>query len=556
MTAESENPFDVIVIGAGVNGTGVARDAAMRGLRTLLIEKRDISSGATGTCSGMIHGGLRYLLNDVKVTKLSCADSGYIQKLAPHMLFRIPFMMAVPRDHAVAKTYLELMEVFIEVYDRYQPLKNGQPHCRLTPEEAASLEPGLRKDIVGAITFDEWGIDPFRLCVANAKSAEEHGATVKTYCEVLELLRGEGGAVEGVRCRDTITGQRTTYMGRVVVNSTGPWSMAFSQKAGVEVKLRPAKGIHLVYGRRLSNIAIVASAVDGRQLFLCPHQKGAILGTTDDDYYGDLDNVTITEDDVQYLLQGMETIFPDIRRHRIIRAMAGVRPTLYEEHKYEDNLTREHMVFDHEKRDGVKGLLSLAGGKLASYRLMSQDCTDAVCAKLGKNAECRTHLEPLPGGDCALDAEALSREFGVPEFAVNRMLFRHGSRAMQILDMIKHDARTGDLVCKCDPVTEAELRYSIRNEWVRKASDLRRRNRLACGPCQGSRCAIKAAAVMASELTLSADEMYAQAFDLLGDRWKGIKPVLGGVQMQQEEMRMRSLFGVGRLQELQRQEKW
>jgi glycerol-3-phosphate dehydrogenase len=541
--------YDLIVIGGGVNGTGVARDAAMRGLSVLLLEKRDICSGATGTCSGMIHGGARYLLHDLKVTKLSCLDSGYIQRIAPHLLFRIPFLTPVPAGRAFARQYLELMEIYFEAYDRYQPLKNGKPHTRLSAEEALALEPGLGRDIVGAVTFDEWGIDPFRLCVENAKSAAEHGAVVRTHSEVTDLIRVDG-AVAGAKCRDRLSGERAELRARLVVNTTGPWAMAFSKRNGVEVRLRPAKGVHLVYGHRLSNWAIVAAAVDGRQLFICPHQKGTILGTTDDDYYGDLDNVTATEDDVQYLLQGAESIFPGIRRHRAIRTMAGVRPTLFEDNKYEDNLTREHAVFDHETREGVRGLLSMAGGKLASYRLMSEELTDLACAKLGVRAACRTHAEPLPGGDETPDSGELAREFGVEAFVVERLVYRHGSRARRVLDIIRSEPRQAELVCRCDPVTEAELRYCIRNEWARRLSDLRRRTRLGCGPCQGTRCALRAAAVMADELKLSADEMYAQAFDLLADRWKGLRPILAGAQIQQEELRLRALFETGRLQEL------
>jgi glycerol-3-phosphate dehydrogenase len=332
--------------------------------------------------------------------------------------------------------------------------------------------------------------------------------------------------------------------------------MDFGKRHGLHIRLRPAKGVHLVYGRRLSNIAIVASAVDGRQLFLCPHQKGAILGTTDDDYYGDLDNVTATEDDVKYLLQGMETVFPEIRRHRIIRSMAGVRPTVYEEHKYEDDLTREHLIIDHEKTEGVAGLVSMAGGKFASYRIMAEGLTDLVCRKLGREAECATFKVALPGGGSTPDPEELAGRYGVREHIVERMIYRHGSRAEDILEMIRLEPSWGSVVCRCDPVTEAEIRYSIRNEWVRRLVDLRRRVRLACGPCQGARCAVRAAEIMAEERRMSNDEMYEQAFTLLLDRWKGIRTVLSGAQFRQEEMRMWSLFGTGRLGELLKTENW
>ncbi|MGH9896880.1 MAG: FAD-dependent oxidoreductase, partial [bacterium] len=167
--------FDLIVIGGGVNGCGIARDAAMRGLKTLLVEKNDFGSGTTGASSQMIHGGARYLLSSVKTTKTSSIDSGYIRRIAPHLLFRIPFLFPVlkqpPKSEWARKIYLTLLETYFEAYDRYSKLKKGRPHTRLNPEEALSLEPELNPEMVGAVTFDEWGIDSFRLCIANVVSA-------------------------------------------------------------------------------------------------------------------------------------------------------------------------------------------------------------------------------------------------------------------------------------------------------------------------------------------------------------------------------------------------
>src|SRR5262245_55039707 len=157
---------DVVIIGGGVNGTGVARDCALRGLKVALFERNDIAFGASGNNSGMIHGGPRYLTYDPDVTYTSCLDSGHIQRIAPHLLFRIPFLMPVHRSRPAAKTALLLLDAFFDLYDKYQPLKHGKPHARLSPEDLKRLEPGLVADTVGGISFDEWGIDGVRLCVA------------------------------------------------------------------------------------------------------------------------------------------------------------------------------------------------------------------------------------------------------------------------------------------------------------------------------------------------------------------------------------------------------
>ena len=229
----SSNTFDVIIIGGGVNGCGVARDCVMRGLRVALVEKDDVASGASGANSGMIHGGARYLETQMQVTKLSCLDSGYIQRIAPHLCFRIPFIAPVLASTSRAAMWLELMEVFFEAYDVYQPLKNGQPSARLTREEALELEPGLSPEIIGAVTFDEWGIDPFRLCVANAISAQEHGAAILTYHQVEDLLRDGEGAVTGVEARDLVTGKLKRLEAPVVANLAGVWAPRLGQMAGV-----------------------------------------------------------------------------------------------------------------------------------------------------------------------------------------------------------------------------------------------------------------------------------------------------------------------------------
>ncbi|HKY62839.1 MAG TPA: glycerol-3-phosphate dehydrogenase/oxidase, partial [bacterium] len=458
--------FDLIVIGGGVNGCGIARDAAMRGFKTALIEKNDFGSGTTGASSQMIHGGARYLLSDVKTTRLSSIDSGYIQKIVPHLLFRIPFLFPVLRkpgkSEFARKIYLEALEAYFEAYDKYSALKNGKPHTRLSPEEAHSLEPDLVDGLIGAVTFDEWGIDSFRLCLANVLSAAEHGCEAFNHTEVTEILK-EGGRVVGARVRDAISGERRELRAKLVFNAAGPWVPRLAEMAGVEIKLRPAKGVHLVIDRRISNYAIMATAIDGRSIFMMPYQNTTVVGTTDDDYFGDPDEIPILEDEVEYLLDGIEQVFPRIRQARIINAWAGVRPTLYRRDAYEDDLSREHAIFDHEFRDKLPGFLSIAGGKLASYRLMAQEAVDAVCHKLGRISPCRTHQVPLPGGERSVDPEALAKEFGVPLFAVNRLVYRHGARALRILEQARERPAMGNLICQCEPVLECELRYAVRH---------------------------------------------------------------------------------------------
>ncbi|MHB8420352.1 MAG: glycerol-3-phosphate dehydrogenase/oxidase [Myxococcales bacterium] len=529
--------YDVLVIGGGVNGTGTARDCAMRGLRTALVEKRDVASGASGANSGMIHGGIRYLQTEPAVTKLSCIDSGYIQRIAPHLLFRIPFIFPVPRKGAepslLERAYLYGAEVLFSMYDDYQPYKRGKPSSRLSAQETLAIEPGIRTDIVGSVTTDEWGIDPQRLCAANALSARAHGADVFLYSQVVGFPRGPDGRVLGAEIRRD--GQSLLLRARTVLNASGPWSPRVAALAGVTVRLRPGKGVHLTLDRRLSNYGVICNAVDGRQIFVYPHEQSSVIGTTDDDYYGDPDRIPITHDEVEYLLQGIESIFPTVRQARILRAWAGVRPTLYKYGTNEDALSREHEVIDHA-RDGAPGFVSIVGGKLASYRIISEEATDLLCRLLGRVEPCRTHLEPLPGGEAMPEVPALAREHGFPEWVTDRCVYRHGQLADEILAAAHDEPWLRGTLCACEQVSYAEAVYALRHEMVRTLSDLRRRCRVGMGPCQGASCAGAAAQLLARERRLSPEEARRELHDFLAARLSGQRPVAAGTGMAELEL--------------------
>ncbi|MDY0059969.1 MAG: glycerol-3-phosphate dehydrogenase/oxidase [Myxococcota bacterium] len=488
--------YDLLVIGGGCNGTGIARDAALRGLRVVLLEKDDLGVGATGNSSGMIHGGVKYLLSDRAVTRLSCLDSGRIQQIAPHLLFRIPFVVPVYRSQPFARPYLELAETFFAAYDRYQPLKNGLPHLRLSGAEVHAAIPGLAAAAVGGIVFDEWGIDAYRLVIANALAAFEAGAEILLGHRVEGLLQTATGRVYGVRERELATGRVRELTAAVVVNATGAWSPGLAGLAGQPLRLRPAKGIHLVYGRRLTNHALVARAIDGREIYLLPHGQATWIGTTDDDYFGDPDDVAVTADEIEYLLGGVAEVLPGILEYPILGTMVGIRPTVFRWGPYEDDLSRHHEILDHGL-SGASGLISVIGGKLASYRLLAEETVDRVCFRLGRTAPCRTGRVPLPGGERQLAGDALATQLGLPQSVVQRLLQRHGDRVRQIFADRPLDR---ELVCPCQGVTAAEIRYVVRHEWARDLAMLRRRTGLGGGECGGARCLARAAQLLGMEL--------------------------------------------------------
>lgn len=545
MSAPADGPFDrdVIVIGGGVNGTGVARDCALRGLSVALFERNDIAFGASGNSSGMIHGGPRYLTNDPDVTYSSCLDSGHIQRVAPHLLFRIPFLLPVFGTGLGARVLLNGYDAFFSLYDKYQPLKRGKPHVRLAGDDLRVLEPGLVGGVFGGVTFDEWGIDGARLCIANAVDAVERGAEVRVHTTVTEILRREDGGAYGVRYRNRHTAESGRVTARAIVNATGAWAPITADLGGLErsaTPIRPGKGIHVFLDRRLTNYAIMASSIDGRQVFLMPWQNMSVLGTTDDDYYGDLDDVIATRDEVEYLFQAVERVFPAVRSARAIGTWGGVRPTLYGWGGNEDELSREHRIVDHAEHH-ADGLYSMIGGKLASYRLFSEEMTDVLAKRLGNDQPCRTHTSPLPGGDEAVDPMQLVLDGGMEAVTATRLEYRHGARSLRVLERMQRNPREAAVVCPCEPVTEAEIRYVVEHEFAATVDDVSRRTRLGLGSCGGMRCALRCGRIVADARGLSPDQGTKLSLSFLNGARRRRLPALNPDQARQEALSLASL---------------
>jgi glycerol-3-phosphate dehydrogenase len=537
---------DVIVIGGGVNGTGVARDCAQRGLRVALFEKNDIGFGASGNSSGMIHGGPRYLTKNPEVTYTSCLDSGHIQEIAPHLLFRVPFLVPVFQGGLAGAMELASYDAFFEVYDRYQHLKHSKTHLRFSGEEVAQLEPGLVRTR-GAVSFDEWGIDGVRLCIASLKDAEERGAQIFTHTPVTGVLRDEAGRVRGVRFMDAETKVSGALGASVIVNATGAWAPVTARLLDLPqeaARVRPGKGIHVFLDRRFSNFCVIAKAIDGRQVFLLPWQNMSVLGTTDDDYYGDLDDVVATTEEVRYLREAISKVVPQVKTARAIGTSGGVRPTLYEWGPHEDALSREHSIVDHAAH-GAEGLFSMLGGKLASYRLFSEEMTDILAARLGVEKACQTHRLALPGGEHVVtraEQLTLSEESGLQELVTRRLCFRHGARTKALLEETKKYPTQSRLVCECEGVVEAEVRYTVKNEWARSVDDVSRRTRLGQGTCGGMRCAVDCGRIVASERGQTAAEGLSSASDFLSQALRKRLPAVGAEQSRMEALSAAHLY--------------
>ena len=395
----------------------------------------------------------------------------------------------------------------------------------------------------GGLTFDEWGIDGARLCIGNAVDARERGAEIRVHCTVTEILRREDGRVYGVRFRDRISGETAQRTARVVVNATGAWAPITTSLGGLApnaARIRPGKGIHVFLDRRLTNYAIIAHAIDGRQVFLLPWQNMSVLGTTDDDYYGDLDHVVATSDEVNYLFQAVERVFPAVRSARAIGTWGGVRPTLYEWGPNEDQLSREHQVVDHEQH-GADGLYSMIGGKLASYRLFAEEMTDVIAARLGNTGERRSHVAPLPGGDEQVDPMQLVVRGGMEAVTATRLEYRHGGRSLRVLERMQQKPREAAVVCSCEPVTEAEIRYVVEQEFAHDVADVARRTRIGLGACGGMRCALRCGRIVADATGRSPEAGQQMAIEFLIEGARRRSAAIGAAQARQEALALSAL---------------
>jgi len=390
-----DETFDVLVVGGGIVGAGVARDAACRGLRTALVERGDFASGTSGKTSRLIHGGLRYLRSyRVGLVRQSVRERDLLLKRAPSLVHPLAFVIPAYRGRRPGAL---LLRFGLFLYDFLSRGKTVPRRVWLAADATVEREPRLSSDaLAGAgIYYDAW-TDDARLVLAVVKDAAEAGACVANYTEVVELLHDEGGRVVGARLRDVIENRTLDARARIAVNATGVWLDRLRAPRGIPT-IRATKGIHIFLPRtKVGNrhaLALTAPR-DGRIVFVLPWNELALVGTTDTDYGGDADHVVPNAADVAYLLDVVNSAFPQARvtTDDVVSAYAGLRPLLRNRRAdaRESDISREHAIF--EDNDG---LISVAGGKLTTHRSMAEDVIDLVSARLERTTATPTKERPL-----------------------------------------------------------------------------------------------------------------------------------------------------------------
>jgi glycerol-3-phosphate dehydrogenase len=498
----------------------------MRRLSVALFEREDFGSGSTGSIPGILSGEPYWLEADRSRTKATCEEIQVFQRIAPNLLNRIPILLPVLRGEPTLR--LDRLEALGKAYDRFSRLKGGRPSSRLSGADVLSLDPGLSKDITGAVTWDEWGIDLLRLAMLNGRSAASAGAQLFSRTPVEKVVL-QSRRVVGLEVKPE--GLATAVVrARTVVNTTGPWIPQLVHATGLGLPLRFSKSVYLELDRQVVGFGIACSSEPARRTpRLFAHDHLSYLGPAESAHEGTPESAVPTDRDIDFLLQAGSRYFPGLLQYRMTRVRAGVRPYPV---PAENQPPSSHILVDHG-RQGAEGFFSLAGGNVAMSRRMAELATDQVCRQLRRREPCRTHLESLPG--CVVEMPWLeeSQRTGIDPISVKRLMARHGYKAHAILDEAVRDPRLARTLCECEQVLAAEADYCVRKEMAKTVSDLGRRTRLGAGPCRACRCLENAALFLGHRYQWNAERLRAEIASARKELGQSVLPL--GEQARQEE---------------------
>ena len=517
-----QEPLDIVVVGGGITGAGIARDAAMRGLVVALVEKEDFASGTSSKSARLVHGGLRYLEQfQFGLIRSASSERHKLRELAPRLVRPIAFTFPVYRT---SKSSLLKVRVGMRVYDLIAPSRNVKRHKIVDARQTAELEPALaRQELVGAAYYHyDCLADDARLTLATIQSAHQHGALITSHAEVCGLLK-EDGLVSGVEAVDRVTGERFTVRARVTVNATGVWADQIRRMddAAAEEMIRVNRGSHLVLPRKKLKIrgAVAFTSADGRRaMYAVPWAHTCIVGTTDIDHPGDLDQVYAMPAEAESMLEAVNHAFPDARltQRDIISTFAGLRPLVGSGEIAAYQASRDHQIVESDA-----GLVTISGGKLTTYRRMAEDLVDLVSKKLEDESgvmireSCKTDQVPL--AERAFEADSvvdglIERYPQLERQVLDHVALAYGPASADVLAIVEDDPEMGARVVPGLPYIRAEVPYAIQNEMAITLSDwmIRRAHIMHEDKEQGLGCASEVATMMAPYLEWDSVEVERQ----------------------------------------------
>jgi glycerol-3-phosphate dehydrogenase len=499
--ADGRIECEVLVLGGGSTGVGVARDAAMRGFSTVLVERHDLATGTTGRFHGLLHSGGRYAVKDPQAARECIAENIVLRRIAADCIEDTGglFVTTPIDDPQYADRFIAGCK------------DTGVPAEEIPVAEALRREPRLNPRISRAFVVPDATVDAWKAVWTCARSATEYGARILVYHEVVAVTK-DGDQVTGIVARGP-DGEQLQIRAQVTVSATGAWAGRIAAMAGCQVQVSPGKGIMMASSHRLVQTVVNRCEMPADGDILVPIRTVSVIGTTDTPVQ-DPDHWAITQAEIDQMLEAGENLVPGFTAARMLRVWGGVRP-LFQDHAPAEtrDVTRAHAVLDHRARDGVGGFLTIIGGKFCTFRLMAQDAVDAAAEVLGSTRPCRTADEPLPDSQ-------------------ERRFYQLGSRLAERERTLTDE----QLICECELVRRGRLEEEMARRSAPSLDDLRRALRLGMGPCQGGFCMFRATGILHQTKHLSAAEASRALLAFLEERWKGVYPLLHGDQLRQARL--------------------
>ncbi|MFX0149546.1 MAG: glycerol-3-phosphate dehydrogenase/oxidase [Candidatus Hodarchaeota archaeon] len=491
--------FDILIIGGGITGAGIARDAVLRGYSVALIEKNDFGYGTSSGSSKIVHAGIRYLAQkEFRLVREGSVERKKILEMAPHLTRPIQFILPLYSDTKYPKSRIRNA---VWLYDLLAGFRNFTFHKIINPEKARSILPSpLREESFqgAAIYYGDGQMDDARLTLDVILSAEEYGANILNYCEAVSFQESSEGIIENVQVLDIMDNNKFTIKSHSIVLACGHWTEKITKSidSNTITRIRPTKGIHIITKRFYDkDYALGLPIMDGRFFFILPFGKYNLVGTTDTDYNEDYDYIPVIKEDIEYLINATNFLFPEVLQEEdIYSAYSGIRPLILSpDAKSESEVSRAHEILR------VKpNLYTIAGGKFTTYRAMAKDLVDHLEKLLGKKGKCRTHKVPLYGwistkrkhwDSWAIVAmENLIIRYRLPE-DVARHLLRYGKYYLKICEEIDKQPGLKEKISQNRPNILAEIDYAIKHEKAMNLRDIMlRRSQIQLSEHQGLDC--------------------------------------------------------------------
>lgn len=467
MTRLTQQVYDLLIVGGGINGAAIANIAAGEGLKVALLEKGDFASGTSSKSTKLVHGGLRYLENfEFDLVRESLKER-YIQlQNVPHLVKPLPFVVPV---YKTDRRPLWMMKLGVFLYDVLSGRHRIGNHRSLNSDEVTQLIPGLKSDgLIGGVLYYDAQMDDARLCLENVLSAKAKGAEVANYVEVTGFIK-EHGKVVGVQARDLLNSNNFQVKAKRVVCAVGPWARHFfdMDNPQTQERMRTTKGIHIVYRKKISDHAVLLQTLkDSRIFFIIPWLGHSLIGTTDTDYTGSPDAVEVNEEDINYLLTEARRVFPQqsFRIEDIVTTFAGLRPLVFQPGS-PSKISRKH-VFE----ETSSGVVFVMGGKYTTYRTIAWECVRRVAGSQG-NGQGESY--PLYGSGAIPESSVdLARKYDIDKDIVEYLMGKYGTRYRDVLELTVKNPDLKKRICSCHLNIEAQVVYSVAAEMARTPDDI------------------------------------------------------------------------------------